>query len=310
MKFDYVIGNPPYAGNYYVDFLYKLHDSARLCDCWIVPHTLYIATSKKEQLYKNEMLDKIKVIKYYPDCMDVFKIMLQGGIVYFIVGKDRVEKCKVINQCYLNKHFNDVAIRDITKIKSLLNCTISIIDKLSKYEHYQLDDVKLFKKYTVNYNIMLVGADKFALYDFNKHRLRDDIFAGRGGMLNSGGKLLCFGHPKIFTETYNNTRGTSRNMFTSDDIKEVESFISWMYCKFTAFCSLVTNTRMHVLEPAAFRITPDPGKFDHIFTDEELYKKYGLTDDEISIIEDYIQPHKQKSIRDLLPESELPEDYK
>lgn len=99
-------------------------------------------------------------------------------------------------------------------------------------------------------------------------------------------------------------------MFTSDDIKEVESFISWMYCKFTSFCCLVGNPRMHLLEPAAFRFTPDPGKFDHIFTDEELYKKYGLTDDEISIIEDCIKPLRRKSIRDLLPESELPEDYK
>lgn len=34
-----------------------------------------------------------------------------------------------------------------------------------------------------------------------------------------------------------------------------------------------------------WRFVPDPVAFDHLFTDEELYKKYNLTPDEIAIIE-------------------------
>lgn len=41
-----------------------------------------------------------------------------------------------------------------------------------------------------------------------------------------------------------------------------------------------------------WRFVPDPGKFDHIFTDQELYKKYNLTDDEINIIESVIKERK------------------
>mgnify|MGYP001625074033 FL=1 len=41
-----------------------------------------------------------------------------------------------------------------------------------------------------------------------------------------------------------------------------------------------------------WRFVPDPGAFDHIFTDEELYKKYNLTDDEIKLIESVIKERK------------------
>ena len=41
-----------------------------------------------------------------------------------------------------------------------------------------------------------------------------------------------------------------------------------------------------------WRFVPDPGAFDHIFTDQELYQKYGLTPDEIAIIESVIKERK------------------
>ena len=41
-----------------------------------------------------------------------------------------------------------------------------------------------------------------------------------------------------------------------------------------------------------FRFVPDPGDFDHIFTDAELYQKYGLTQNEINIIESVIKERK------------------
>lgn len=40
---------------------------------------------------------------------------------------------------------------------------------------------------------------------------------------------------------------------------------------------------------ASFRFVPKQ-KFDHIFTDEELYAKYNLTQEEIDFIESMIKP--------------------
>lgn len=42
----------------------------------------------------------------------------------------------------------------------------------------------------------------------------------------------------------------------------------------------------------AKRFVPDPCAFDHIFTDQELYEKYQLTDEEINIIESVIKERK------------------
>jgi hypothetical protein len=44
----------------------------------------------------------------------------------------------------------------------------------------------------------------------------------------------------------------------------------------------------------SWRFVPDPGAFDHIFTDEELYKKYELTQNEIDIIESVIKERNKQ----------------
>ena len=77
--------------------------------------------------------------------------------------------------------------------------------------------------------------------------------------------------------------------FDTED--ECKSFISFMYSKLSAFlvyigiCGATLNAEF-------WRLIPDPGAFDHIFTDEELYKKYNLTEDEINIIESVIKERK------------------
>lgn len=76
-----------------------------------------------------------------------------------------------------------------------------------------------------------------------------------------------------------------------DTEHECESYISFMECKLCAFlyylgCCGTTLTREF------FRFIPDPGRFDHIFTDEELYQKYNLTQEEINIIESIIKERK------------------
>ena len=41
-----------------------------------------------------------------------------------------------------------------------------------------------------------------------------------------------------------------------------------------------------------WRFVPTPKAFDHIFTDQELYEEYNLTDEEINIIESVIKERK------------------
>ena len=79
--------------------------------------------------------------------------------------------------------------------------------------------------------------------------------------------------------------------FSSNDLDECKSYISFMETKLVKF--LMLSGRVGTMTgTVAKRFVPAPEAFDHIFTDEELYKKYNLTDAEINIIESVIKERK------------------
>ena len=68
------------------------------------------------------------------------------------------------------------------------------------------------------------------------------------------------------------------------------SYIDTKFIRFLAYLGKCGNSVRNV---ETWRFVPDPGKFDHLFTDQELYKKYALTQDEINIIESIIKEREQ-----------------
>lgn len=87
--------------------------------------------------------------------------------------------------------------------------------------------------------------------------------------------------------------GADKVIFSSDNRHVCASMQSWINTKFVRFLVYGRLCGMSpVISDATFAMVPDPGKFDHIFTDQELYKKYNLTDEEINIIESVIKERK------------------
>ena len=74
--------------------------------------------------------------------------------------------------------------------------------------------------------------------------------------------------------------------FDSED--ECKSFISYCNTKLVAFLYYI-GTCGTTLTSEFWRFVPEPDKFDHIFTDNELYTKYKLTSEEIEMIESVIK---------------------
>ena len=72
---------------------------------------------------------------------------------------------------------------------------------------------------------------------------------------------------------------------TEQEAKSFQSYIHSKLCSFLFFLGICGAT----ITAQFFRFIPDPKVFDHIFTDEELYKKYDLTAEEINIIESVIK---------------------
>ena len=104
-----------------------------------------------------------------------------------------------------------------------------------------------------------------------------------GYLLSKDGMLQCLAEAHV--EKDSNLSLYSNNykiIYSSINIDAVNSARSYCYSKFVRFllfCGLVGNS---TLTPETWRFVPEPEAFDHIFTDEELYKKYNLTNEEIN----------------------------
>ena len=69
-----------------------------------------------------------------------------------------------------------------------------------------------------------------------------------------------------------------------------ESIKSYYQCRLIWYLVYMTNCGNASAE--AFVNVPQPEAFDHIFTDQEIYEKYNLTEKEINIIESVIKERK------------------
>lgn len=106
-------------------------------------------------------------------------------------------------------------------------------------------------------------------------------------------KGMSFGGNKLYILKPNQICGY--NYFcikVCDSYEEAISTKSYYDTKLVRFIMLTSLTTSSIGNDEAFRFVPDPGAFDHIFTDQELYKKYNLTDEEINIIESVIKERK------------------
>ena len=72
-----------------------------------------------------------------------------------------------------------------------------------------------------------------------------------------------------------------------DTEAEIKNYKQYLMCKFTRFMLRLTYSSMHIAR-ANFVFVPDQD-FTEEWTDEKLYKKYELTEDEIAFIESTIR---------------------
>jgi site-specific DNA-methyltransferase (adenine-specific) len=70
--------------------------------------------------------------------------------------------------------------------------------------------------------------------------------------------------------------------------KRTENVLSYIQTKFFRMLVLLNKPTQHATSKV-YRFVPHID-FDEAWTDEKLYKKYGLTEDEISFIESMIRP--------------------
>ena len=285
MKFDVVIGNPPYNKGMDLDFVdlgYKISNKYTVMITpakWQTTADDYSGCASKNINYKQfrEMyVPHMSYVCFYPQSMEVFDIYQIDGITWFIIDKNTHDSCEVINKCRVQEYYNSSIMRPLLGRESLLNIGSEIVDSLHQYKHF------VFRQYASN---------KYQVWTNNQ-------VAGSGSrFMSDNGSSTVIGLSRILdtSKGEKSPSGASECIFSSDNRAECESFISWLNTKFTRFfvaCNISKLTG--ILTKDYFRFVPAPpsGKFDHIYTDQELYEAFNLPQKYIDIIESVIKERK------------------
>ena len=279
MKFDVVVGNPPYNKGMDLDFV---NLGFNLCQKYCVMITpAKWQTSEADQRvsskisygeFRKKLVKHMSEVVFYPDAGDVFDIGLKGGISYFVMDKDEHEKCTVTNKMKNQPIFNSIEVRDIRGAETLLNIGNEINMALKNYRKFIFNSVNTNLKYLVVNSNKVIGA--------------------------KGNCFLIDGTATVLSKSEIIKRGNPINtdvVFASDSECECKSFISWIDTKLVRFLVLINLNKLGpVMTNDYFRFVPAPpsGKFDHIYTDQELYQAFNLPQKYIDVIEAVIKERK------------------
>jgi hypothetical protein len=199
----------------------------------------------------------------------VFDVDSQGGISYYLIDSEKCNVKELSTRCNVQPIFNTTETEHTEIIDVLYNNNIrEIVNKVRSTPKLRC------KNNTDNiYKVAITNC------------------YSEKNCTNKSGTALVTISPYI--QEHIEKKNDDTSFLDSFNSKEsAESYISYLETKFIRFLFLMAKSSLHMQGEAAWRFIPDPGKFDHIFTDQELYKKYDLTPEEINIIESVIKERK------------------
>ena len=304
MKFDVVVGNPPYNNDMYIDFVMKGHELSQGYSLWITPAKWQAKAGGKNKDFRWEIIPYISDIVYYPEVKDVFNITIGGGVCYYLIGKTVCNSKNVINKSNRVEFFNSDAVTgDLTILNNLFRPIFDKVRDEEKFiphsilaDHFGLKSgfvgnsssgLKLFR------GTELVG---YCNNDFiKKHREDIEKYKVVIHLMNSGLSALdsrgtTLGIKPVFMLQPNEIPIYNYLVLYVSDSEDIcKSVISYFKTRLITFLIWASLVGEAISNKESWRFIPQPRLFDHIFTDEELYRKYNLTDDEIKIIESVIR---------------------
>lgn len=319
MKFDVIISNPPYqlsdggaqasAMPIYDQFIEQAKKLNPRYLSMIIPARWYGGGKGLDSFRSDMIADKrIRVLHDYLNAADCFPgVEIKGGVCYFLWDRDHEGKCdvyshdgdKVVHQepRFLKEENSEVFIRSsegvsiYSKVRAKKESTFdqfvstqkpfglrTFVHGKEKYfdgaiQLYERGGVGYIQRSEVERNHQWIDATKIFISraynagDVYPHQiLGKPIFADKGS--------CC-------TETYM-VIGPFRNE------KETRNVISYIQTKFFRF--LVSLIKVSQMAPSTVYAFVPVQDFTKPWTDEELYAKYGITDEEISFIDSMIRP--------------------
>jgi len=314
MKFNVVLGNPPYNNDIYLDFVQLGFKLSKDYSLFITPAKWQTKGGRANDNFRKNIVPHMSKVVYYVDSKDIFDIVLSGGISYYMIESQVYDKKHV--EVHNNKNVSAVDNWESSFIKlDLSEREMKLLKKITTYPLFV--NSSRFKPNTSYFGVPRLGeviSNVNDLYEKWVDKTSDVILTDTEGepigikkelvrniddvyKYKLGCSIRTFEHPQYTSYILKPNEVMGRQcctlfIGTLDECKSANSFygshlVWWLVKTFFGDFSLSNNTN-------AFRFVPDPGPFDHIFTDQELYEKYNLTQEEINIIESVIKERKTK----------------
>jgi site-specific DNA-methyltransferase (adenine-specific) len=245
---------------------------------------------------------RIKKIVHFGGDREVFStVYIKGGVNYFLWEKNHSGKCEFVNgntstNRFLNEH--DIIVQDNNAV-SILE---SVQSKTSKWINQRCYGNKPFGLAT-NFKNWVENGVKCIASRKSEHFTEPNAFTDKHNIIgkwkvcasaainpNKDGRFEVYNNlfiiepNAICTQTY-----IVVNMF--DSKSESENFISYMKTKFFRFMLGLRVLTQHI-NKEKFAFVPDVEDYSTPWTDKELYKKFGLTRQQINYIEGKIKTIK------------------
>ncbi len=316
MKFDVIISNPPYqlsdggaqasAKPIYHHFV---EQAKKLQPRYIVMITpsRWFAGGKGLDGFRNDMLNdnRLREIHDFPKASDCFTgVEIKGGVNYFLFDREYKGDCRIVR--YENGNIVSDSTRPLleknTDIFIRYSEAISILDKVrNKEKHFFSEIVSSRKPFGlatdfndfVKHGNIKVYANKQVAYIPNdytiqknaeyikKYKLYLPKAVGSGDIREDIIKPILGEPNTICTETYVVVGPFDSEIFA----KNAFSYIQTKFFHFMMGLAKITQDATSKV----YQFVPMQD-FSNPWTDEELYKKYDLTQEEIDFIESMIKP--------------------
>lgn len=321
MKFDVIIGNPPYQldvgkvkDNYAIPIYQKFVEQAIKLNpkyiTMIIPSRWFTGGRGLDSFRDRMLKDKrLRTIVDYSNSRDCFAgVDISGGVLYFLWDKDYTGLCEFTNINGNNKNtihrqldeynifprYNN-ALTIIHKILSLaentMNNSVSSQTPFGLYTNFtgveQSEDtyevlsskgIQYVDKSKIVKNTNLISKYKVS---FSKATTEHGGQVGQSGLRQVLSTIKLLKPGCICTQSY-------LLAGTYDSREEAENAILYLKTKFVRFLILQAITSQDISKEK-FQFVPLQD-FSEEWTDEKLYKKYGLTQEEIDFIESMIRP--------------------
>jgi site-specific DNA-methyltransferase (adenine-specific) len=296
MKFDIIVGNPPYQEDavggtkltkpLYHRFIEKSIELSKQYVCLITPSRWFVGGTglDKFRLMMQYRTD-IKKIIHTDDAKKYFKgVSIAGGVSYCLIDKE------YNGPCFINGVENKLNKYDII-IKNTEN--YSIIDKIKEIEKIDIlyksrlfgiwtNDKRLHDKEEPNDIRCHVSRTKGFIKYINKDEVRNksDLNKYKCGVQSVGtdcglDNIIIINSNEVCTESY--------LTFSFDSYIECVNFKNYLNTNFVKFL-IKERKNTHIVSSVNFKFVPLLD-FTEEWADEKLYKKFGLTEEEIKIVE-------------------------